>query len=483
MKLVVEECEVNTLADSGSQVNTVTPEFATQNGWPVLPLEDLVDHPLNLVGLGGNRTQPLGFVILRVQVKEIAGYDKDVVFLVVPEGSDFSKQVPLVIGTCTLGRVNVIKESELDMLSPPWPVVCASRLLSVRRGTTTSDDESSGDAADPKPSASAPEPETDVPVYVRESICVGAFQMRILECKVDPLQEESAEVMVIPVRSGGPQGAKIKPLLPGLQVLYVFTVRKRGSSKVSIVVRNVSESPVYLKKGIQVTRLVPATPVPPSTPTLVLEGATALEAIAEPLSMAEQQAQLLEKLDLSGLQNWAPRNAEAAEQLVLSYHGVFVLEKNELGCASAVEHEIRIIGSEPFKERFRRIPPSLLEEVCASLRDMLDAGTTHPSQSPWCNAVVLVRKKDSTLRFCMDFRRLNAWTKKDSYPLPRIQEALESMASAAHFSSMDFKSGFWQVKMAQDLSLTRPLPWAIWDFMNSPGCLLGCAMRLPPSRG
>ena len=91
VKLVVEGCEVNTLADSGSQVNTMMPEFVTQNGWLVLPLEDLVDHLLHLVGLGGNRTWPLGFVILRVQVKEIAGYDKDVIFLIVPDGSDFSK--------------------------------------------------------------------------------------------------------------------------------------------------------------------------------------------------------------------------------------------------------------------------------------------------------------------------------------------------------------------------------------------------------
>ena len=120
--------------------------------------------------------------------------------------------------------VNVIKESELDMLSPPWVVVHASRLLSIRQGTVTSDDEGSGDIANPKPSASAPEPEMDVPVYVRESVHVGAFQTQILECNVDPLQEESEEV--IPVRSGGPWGAKIKLLPPGLQVLYAFTVQK-----------------------------------------------------------------------------------------------------------------------------------------------------------------------------------------------------------------------------------------------------------------
>ena len=219
----------------------------------------------------------------------------------------------------------------------------------------------------------------DVPVYVREGIRVETFQMQILECKVDPLQEELAEVMVIPVRTGGPWGAKIKLLLPGLQVPYVFTVQKRGSDKVSIVVRNVSESPIYLKKGIQVTRLVPTMPIPPSTSALVLGGVTALEAVAEPLSMVKWQAKLLEKLDLSGLKNWAPRNTEASEQLVWSYHNVFALDKNELGCTSAVEHEICIVDSEPFKERFRRIPPPLLEEVRTSLRDMLDASTTHAS--------------------------------------------------------------------------------------------------------
>ena len=80
-----------------------------------------------------------------------------------------------------------------------------------------------------------------------------------------------------------------------------------------------------------------------------------------------------------------------------------------------------------------------MEEVRASLWDMLDVDAIHPSQSPWCNAVVLVRKKEGTLHF----HRLNVRTKKDSYLLPQIQEALESMAGTAHFSMMDFKSGFW----------------------------------------
>ena len=107
--LIIEGRNVNALADSGSQVNTITSTLVQQYGFPILPLEDLVDYPLNLVGLGGKCTSPLGFVILHVQVWGITGYDEDAVFLVVPNESEFRQRVPLVVGTCTIGRIiNVV---------------------------------------------------------------------------------------------------------------------------------------------------------------------------------------------------------------------------------------------------------------------------------------------------------------------------------------------------------------------------------------
>ena len=91
-----------------------------------------------------------------------------------------------------------------------------------------------------------------------------------------------------------------------------------------------------------------------------------------------------------------------------------------------------------------------MEEVQEYLQEMLDGGVICPSQSPWYNAVVLVRKKDGGIRFCIDCRRLNSRTKKDAYPLPRMQETMESMVGTWFFSTMDLKSGFWQVNMAKD---------------------------------
>ena len=99
------------------------------------------------------------------------------------------------------------------------------------------------------------------------------------------------------------------------------------------------------------------------------------------MSVMARQEKLLEKLHLDGPAHWSPGNVAVVRELVLAYHGVFTLESTELGCTIAIEHEIRIENSEPFKEQFWRIPPPLLEEVRTSLRDMLEAGVTHPSQS------------------------------------------------------------------------------------------------------
>ena len=238
--------------------------------------------------------------------------------------------------------------------------------------------------------------------------------------------------MVMPLNAGKSQPQEASPLPPGLHILHTYTCLKNGNGRVSLVVRNMSDSHIFLKKGVPVARVMSASPVSPTELLLEMEATLGMEAKPEPMLVMVRQEKLLEKLNLDGLAHWSPRNVAVVREFVLAYHDVFALESNELGCTSAIKHEICIDNSEPFKDRFRCIPPPLLEEVRASLQDMLDAGAIHPSQSPWCNTVVLVRKKDGTLHFCVDFRCLNVQM-KDSYPLPHIQEALESMAGVSTF--------------------------------------------------
>ena len=89
VELTVEGRNFTALVDSGSQVNTITPTLVQQCRFPILPLEDLMDYQVNLMGLGGTCTRSLGFVILHMQVLGVAGYDEDVVFLVVSDKSNF----------------------------------------------------------------------------------------------------------------------------------------------------------------------------------------------------------------------------------------------------------------------------------------------------------------------------------------------------------------------------------------------------------
>ena len=143
---------------------------------------------------------------------------------------------------------------------------------------------------------------------------------------------------------------------------------------------------------------------------------------------------LLDKLDLSGLEAWPTEQAEKAHGLLQEYHNIFSLEKHDMGHTKVTKHKIVLKNPDtpPFKKRFHRILPPQVDEVREHMKLMLDAGVVQLSNNPWCNAVVLVRKKDESLHFCIDFRRLNALTVKDSHPLPCICETLESLAGAAH---------------------------------------------------
>ena len=100
--------------------------------------------------------------------------------------------------------------------------------------------------------------------------------------------------------------------------------------------------------------------------------------------------------------------------------------KNDLdmGITNLVKH-IKLADPLPFKEAYRRIPPQMYDEVKAHIQEMLDLGAIRPSNSPWASAIVLVRKKDGRLRFCIDLRRLNNRTVKDAYSLPKIESILD----------------------------------------------------------
>ena len=96
------------------------------------------------------------------------------------------------------------------------------------------------------------------------------------------------------------------------------------------------------------------------------------------------------------------------------------------------------------------MPIAVREEVARQLELVQAAEVIQPSTSPWASPVVMVRKKDGTHRFCVDYRRLNAVTKTDTYPLPRIDDLLDQLGHCQYFSTLDLASGYWQIRMSPE---------------------------------
>ena len=116
--------------------------------------------------------------------------------------------------------------------------------------------------------------------------------------------------------------------------------------------------------------------------------------------------------------------------MLTKWKSVFSTGPTDLGYTTLVEHEIKLTDDIPFKQPFRRIPPSLYEEVREHLKELLDAGAIRESNSPFSSNVVLVRKSDGSLRMCIDFRTLNKGTIRDAHSIPRIEETLDCLAGS-----------------------------------------------------
>ena len=243
-----------------------------------------------------------------------------------------------------------------------------------------------------------------------------------------------------------------------------------GSSRVSIGIRNISCQSVTIPAKTVVATIAAANVVPHSYAPNV-ESNEQLQRLSKlsseeipndskdtepgvpletPPLTPEREQLLFSKIDLGGIKDWTDDLKSKTRELFKEYAHVFALESLDMGHTSLVKHKIKLDNYTPFKERYRHIPPNLFEEVKNHLKEMIQVGAIRCSNSPWANAVVVARKKDGSLHFCIDLRKLNARMIKDTYSLPRIDETLDCLEGAIIFTSLDLKSGYWQVEMDEE---------------------------------
>jgi hypothetical protein len=140
---------------------------------------------------------------------------------------------------------------------------------------------------------------------------------------------------------------------------------------------------------------------------------------------------------------------ENLAEVLVKHQQAFGKNKHDLGTCPFVKYRINTKDATPVRQPLRRTPKTFEGEEEKYLNDQLKAGVITPSKSSWASPVVLVRKKDQTVRWCIDYRKMNALTVKDAYPLPRIDMCLDCLSSASIFSAMDLQSGYWQLEIAE----------------------------------
>ena len=145
-----------------------------------------------------------------------------------------------------------------------------------------------------------------------------------------------------------------------------------------------------------------------------------------------------------------PGQRSSLESLVKEYEDIFIKPGGEVGYTDRTTHVINVGNALPVKIPPRKTSFAEKELIESTVSDLLQSGKIKGSYSPWASPIVLVKKKDGTMRFCIDYRRLNDVTVKDAYPLPRIEDALDSLSGAKYFSALDLASAYWQIAMDPD---------------------------------
>ena len=352
IKINEEGC--GALLESGSTINAVTPEFIKACSLDMGPLSDLVDGTLKINRFRELFSWPLGYV--RVQVEGVKGYDKDQVALVILDSTAIGARGLVILGMPTINQiVNVIKESKIDELSVSLNGLRISCMLT-------------GHWVELSLKNNATASPTTEPIDLNEAVKttkweeVEAFSSKIVHSHTKTVLLGSN----IYIMTQAPRRGK-EPCLPhGLSVANTYTEMTTGRRCFAVLIKNHTAALIVIGKDVKV--------------------------------------------------GWSRANSKSTHALLHEYHDIFSLEPGELGCTSLAKHEIRVADDEPFKERFWRIPTPMVEEVRIHVKEMLETGAICPSQNPWCNSVMLVRKKDRGLHFCINFCKLNVRTKKDSYP-------------------------------------------------------------------
>ena len=232
-------------------------------------------------------------------------------------------------------------------------------------------------------------------------------------------------------------------------VMVARALVKGGNRRVPIEILNLTGEDIFIHAKTHAALLCPVTMT--DAPPLTHDCDTRKET-PKPSVFSTRPSDIVLPPELQELYDKLPEelSREEKEQFKLCLYNhkqAFTNKEHPLGRTSVLKHDIELTKPDPIKQPPRREPIHLRAEAEKEVQSMLDKGVIEPSTSPWSSPVVLVRKKDSSIRYCIDYRKVNNVTKKDSFPIPSIEESLTALKDAKFFSTLDLCSGYWQVEL------------------------------------
>ncbi|MCG7876441.1 MAG: pol polyprotein, partial [Candidatus Thiodiazotropha endolucinida] len=397
-KIVICGTETTGLIDSGSMVSSISESFY-QSMDPVPELGDTKDFGLDLAvyGANGSRLAYLGYIVADVSVPSLGPIKYGVPILVVKD-TEYNKSVPAIIGT------NIIREYVEQCSNTDTPVEWKTALNNVT------------DSAIPVKSTN------------NFSIRIGPGEVKTL----NGIARNTGDINTAVTEH-------INNSLSGdLTICPRVVSLKSPGTTVRVPVRVCNLSAHFIE-------------IPPKSLLCSLNQVSVVDSWTPDLSQKQEpKSTSTENLNVQiDEDNLTPDQLIEAKAVLNKWSDIFSKGPTDLGKTDLVKHTIKLTDETPFKEPYRRIPPGLFEEVRMHLKEMLDAGAIRESESPYSSNVVLVRKKDGSLRFCIDFRKLNNRTIRDSYSLPRIDDTIDTLMGAKYFTKLDLRSGYWQVEMEE----------------------------------
>lgn len=460
VKIKVGGVEVPSLLDTGSMVTTVTQTFFEQYLMPQTNEQLKSCTWLQLTAANGLDIPYLGYVELDVEV--LGAVLPQMGILVVKDPPDPASQqrktvVPGLLGMNIInGCYSVLFSEHGDNLFSSLPVKQAERewgraLSECQQMERLLQTGHVGEAV------TLPGPAIRIPA--------GSLQFVQATCNQGP-GPALGTVLLEPLPYG--EGRLPMNLLISSALLTV----SRGTVNVPVV--NVGEEDQWLRSKTVLGTLHLAD-VHPSSQAVQVEEQTLdqeRQVVFIQSTAVETTPLLSPPPGLSEL-NWPdlpPEDVQTAKRLLTKYRDAFSLHEGDLGCTDLIHHEIPLIDDAPVRQRYRRLPPSQFSLVKAHIQELLQQGIVRVSSSPYSSPIVVVQKKCGDIRLCVDYRQLNAKTRKDAYPLPRIEESLDALTGAKWFSTLDLASGYNQVPMSErDKEKTAfCTPFGLFEFNRMP---------------